>query len=599
MSSPTSATSSAQNKMDQTGNNPSGCSPDMYRSPFEVSPDTHVRDFADEKARRATFANHRRSLERPTTIPPLLQTVKRTETATSTSSQPKQKTLRLHRAPLIPRRLGSNQRETALVRRESNDYSNNHGKARKPVDDLIDTGSPPSLDPVVKPRGRNQDSPASGWAKRLIQDIDLLGQDPPTLDLNLPPSTGNSPIEETETMEGEYAYTPTTTTTGCDPTPTAAARALFVRHAFDGPLEDGIWFRKNQEVTPRSTPEMLEMMDPPSPKTRQASVHHTSALQKQTMKPVDLLSSPPRLPPSVWPSVTSPARHPRPNGPDGGTTSAHQLTHTQERCERLCRRVSRRQQGKGKMTVEDKDVPDGPVPARHSLHPASHTYTSTSRHSRSSLSTSGTDGTSSSSSSSESQEKKRQAAREAARTAVVGTQYAPAAARLVSVPPPRRATSTPGARDSDQGSGGESGMLEGRSMSDPSSSVTRSRADGGSRDGGDIGGLSGRRRVDIGDPYGRKRVVVKPGISKRMVDGVVALICGWWMLVRPVFDAGSPISRRFAERKSTWADCVVYALALGLVLVVFLVVVWGVRGVIAMIGLGKSAVRGCMVLFGL
>lgn len=75
-------------------------------------------------------------------------------------------------------------------------------------------------------------------------------------------------------------------------------------------------------------------------------------------------------------------------------------------------------------------------------------------------------------------------------------------------------------------------------------------------------------------------------------------LVAYWGVVAPVFDAGSPVSKRFAAGTSTWRDCVVYLLALAFVLGALLGAVWSVKGVLLIAGLGRAVARCGLVLVG-
>ncbi|KAK3318297.1 hypothetical protein B0H66DRAFT_232204 [Apodospora peruviana] len=76
------------------------------------------------------------------------------------------------------------------------------------------------------------------------------------------------------------------------------------------------------------------------------------------------------------------------------------------------------------------------------------------------------------------------------------------------------------------------------------------------------------------------------------------LVCAYWRLVSPAFDAGSPLRKRFGEGRATGQDY-----GIGLMAVVFLVLagsagVWAIRTVVGMVRLVSAVVKGVKVLAG-
>ncbi|OIW32245.1 hypothetical protein CONLIGDRAFT_678651 [Coniochaeta ligniaria NRRL 30616] len=334
-------------------------------------------------------------------------------------------------------------------------------------------------------------------------------------------------------------------------------------------------------------------------------------------------------------------------GPMIPTTSAPQLAATRERCERLYRRVSRfhpkgphreaaMTPAVGPVLAERYTNANGtrdkltPTPGPHGrntnmvpykLPPttASLTYTSTYQASvpkyryMPSLSPSSSASSSSRSEQStpqselngyqddhqnqkRSQVPVREPAMEAARTALVGTHYNAATTRIVHVVSRKRngkgqMTGTTASTAAAWGPDGQKGSGSGEALPDGSAGT-----DGPS--GNTMTDKIARvRRIALKDPHAGAATRQKDKsaeISGLAVKGMLV----YWSLIAPVFDAGSPISRRFSARRSTWHDCVVYLLALVFVLFAFLAAVWGIKGMLLVAGLGRTVVRACMVLVG-
>lgn len=192
----------------------------------------------------------------------------------------------------------------------------------------------------------------------------------------------------------------------------------------------------------------------------------------------------------------------------------------------------------------------------------------------------------------------REPATEAARAALMGMQCDAAVARTV--PGPSRK------RDKNDK------MPTSSAPSDPDSRVPAHIA-GGSAD------TDGRSREEVVlDKHGVPRVAVhdashaSPRLAHRATqkrkdkqaaaagipDLLLTALAAYWSLVAPVFDAGSPVSKRFSAGTSTWHDCVVYLLALAFVLAGFLAAVWAVKAVLLIAGLARAVGRFGLVLVG-
>ena len=204
----------------------------------------------------------------------------------------------------------------------------------------------------------------------------------------------------------------------------------------------------------------------------------------------------------------------------------------------------------------------------------------------------------------------REPATEAARTALLGTRCnAATSARIVNVASRKR-----------DGAEGQSPTTAATATAVPSTAAAWGPTDGcGSPhkekdplvdDGGDTDGPLPTNKEGGGKDVGKGRdgrggrAALEEGPAKDdgkgggMAEVLIMLLVAYWDIVAPVFEAGSPISKRFSVGRSTWHDCLVYVLALAFVLVVFLAVVWVVRGVLLVAGLGKMVLRGCLVVVG-
>jgi hypothetical protein len=191
----------------------------------------------------------------------------------------------------------------------------------------------------------------------------------------------------------------------------------------------------------------------------------------------------------------------------------------------------------------------------------------------------------------------REPATEAARTALVGTHYNGATTRVVRIVSRKRnakgkmtgtTASTAVVWGPDGGGdrkGSATALLDGSADTDGPSGNTKTDK------------VAWMRRIPLKDPH-PGATAIRKGKAAGFSAMVVRVMSAYWKLVAPVFEAGSPISRRFAVGRSTWHDCVVYLLALVFVLVAFLVAVWGVKGMLLVAGLGRAVVRGGMVLVG-
>ena len=290
----------------------------------------------------------------------------------------------------------------------------------------------------------------------------------------------------------------------------------------------------------------------------------------------DLLASPPRMAPNVWPSLTDPAeslgagrdamRGAPPVPQETVPTSARQLTPTKTRCGKLCQRASRTAKsaaGSGDRPGETRDkkknaAKEGPcdpssvvVSTKPTCRPRGgepHLRPGTNRWlTRSEAEENGLDDA---------------IAQEAAKLAIV--KYEPPSARAVQVRHRKSDPAWPGLQEYYFGP-----------TSNPRGGIT-----------GEISELSrrsqGGQKSTVDPPAGRTKA--RPGGGDEsggcifeMSAGVMNLAGACWEIVGPVFDPASPISRRLSNRRSTWADCCVYALALMFMFSAAIIGAWAVR----------------------
>ena len=313
----------------------------------------------------------------------------------------------------------------------------------------------------------------------------------------------------------------------------------------------------------------------------------------------DLLDSPPRLPRSSWPSLTSPSRQRRCSGPatttaplDGATTSAHQLTPTKARCGKLCRRASG-----DLLAARMLDERDGiGMESRGGMIKGEVGTITPTRHLRPSSSAPAVRSPPGQPGSAESRSNEI-FAQGAARHAIV--KYDPDAAKIA---------------EARRGRAGTAAELE-PTKANPPRGYRRKRPLCDNRVE-DVDALPGdgskARRVrfqNVRTPRGsppeplqpRRRLVQPlpratsqdtPQGPKRPFEIVNRFCKAYWGIVRPVFDATSPISMRYARSQSTWRDCGVYTLGLGFILVVILVGVWAIKCFLVVVNILKALVRG-------
>jgi hypothetical protein len=72
-----------------------------------------------------------------------------------------------------------------------------------------------------------------------------------------------------------------------------------------------------------------------------------------------------------------------------------------------------------------------------------------------------------------------------------------------------------------------------------------------------------------------------------------------WNLVRPAFDAESELRRRMKRGHSTWADALVFALAIVSVFLIMVAGVWAGRGLLLMVRGVRFVGKACAFLLGL
>ncbi|KAB5572530.1 hypothetical protein GE09DRAFT_1217088 [Coniochaeta sp. 2T2.1] len=194
----------------------------------------------------------------------------------------------------------------------------------------------------------------------------------------------------------------------------------------------------------------------------------------------------------------------------------------------------------------------------------------------------------------------RDEATEAARTALVGTHYSAATGRIVHVRP----SSSKGKGKS---SGGMISTTEIAAALGPGGVAKQNKKDKRTTPqagGGDIAGVSNRaEKQPLTGKEGVKKFPLTndphhPVQGEKAESLVLRLLAAYWALILPVFEAGSPISKRFSAGQSTWRDCGVYALALVFVLAAFLAAVWAVKAMLLVGALGRAVLRGCLVLVG-
>jgi hypothetical protein len=404
---------------------------------------------------------------------------------------------------------------------------------------------------------------------------------------------------------------------------------------------------------PRLPPSVWPSLDIPAPHQRQHRMpqHHE---RRSTFEPTSTEMIPYGVRPGPANGTTLSLQHPgqynrvelsvpaktsliyaarEPAGSLVPTSSAPQLAATRERCERLYRRVSRLHspQGPNRQAMMTPARPcfngmnSTPTPAqdmnivpyrRPVANTASLTYTSTfqasapkyrympplapSRSSNSSPSLSPSTGHPTS--------KKphpepdghptevglpREPATEAARTALMGTQCSTATGRIVHV----------GSRKRDKSGKAISSSTSTAAASGPDRQAP-ARLDGGSADtdgrSDERNDKEGVRRITLRDPphAGRLTDTRKKKGENGIFGPVRKALVAYWRLIAPVFDAGSPVSKRFSAGNSTWHDCGLYLLALVFVLAAFLAAVWFVKGVLLVAGLGRAIWRGVLVLVG-
>lgn len=331
------------------------------------------------------------------------------------------------------------------------------------------------------------------------------------------------------------------------------------------------------------------------------------------------------------------------------TSSAHQLRPTRQRYDRLCRRVSSlspvkalvnratsptaasRDKSRERSTTRSdntKTKAGAASPTSTSMYQQPHhnrSFTSrryfsnsTNSHNNNNSSPTGSSSSSLITRSESDTPRRRKPAQEAARVALMGKTAAAAKIVQVSWPPSRKGSSasttkgwTPRAISTSKPAGEKMGGNKVQQPADmkPAAAGDKQAQVEGQRDkkesqtegGGDIGIPSKDEKKDgklRKVPLRDGKTAATPSIFKQVGELMVRFVVGYWMLIAPVFNAGSPISKRLSARESTWHDCIVYLLALVYVLIVLLVTVWTVRGVVMVAGVMSAVSKGLKVLVG-
>jgi len=432
----------------------------------------------------------------------------------TTAFLPRSKSILFRRRPRIPQRLAPNRRA-----------GDQDGKLPEKLIDLeLESPAPRALQnnkpsDILGPS--LLDDPVDEWADTLIQDIDTVSRE----------------------AEDPCASILTTTTTGSDP-------GLPSRSWGDGASSDNVTTggaRAN-----------------PTPASRVSDAPDPGNTTDGASPP-----SPPRAAPRDWPSGTDPPRETRTTA----TSSARQLTPTKRRTERLSPRASRH-----RVLPHDEDdhhhdegqVPPPPLPAmtmttieaqqRQQLRPHTPpTSTCTCHHSP--------DCPQSSSNSS--------CAAAAAAMEPPPTELAEAMAQgAAQTAFRRRAAAACGQEETDDAPATtpHRHQQQPRPVAAAGAAVVGEPAVPlvhGQAGSGDIGDLSATARFGGGsNSYSsstmvaaRRAEVLHPAwwwrgrrAARRLALVLTRAARAYWLVIRPVFDATSPVRRRLDARRSTWAD---------------------------------------------
>ncbi|KAK3390536.1 hypothetical protein B0H63DRAFT_538855 [Podospora didyma] len=500
--------------------------------------------------------------------------------APRTSSLSKTKTIRLRIAPVIPRRLGPTQEDTSPTEEEPSDTEPDKLIVKKTSQQPARYRFTPSSNLPRIPSGRvlelstqkleleNQD-PAKSWASTLIQDLDELER---SIETNMQETGLGTERSHGLVKTDQSAYIRTTTTIGYARSPSQPHS----NHGCDemlGMFDDG-------PLMVVSTEQMLRRPDPASPQSSGAVFSNIC---------LDLLASPSHGHQSAWPSAASPdlqaatattgrvveivssddstmtrATLPIPPEPVNATTSSGQQHETlTEKSERLSQPLSPGDQHKDmrKSMRKNKDEASHP-PSASSL-----TCTSTCR-SILPRSTSLPIGE---------PELSHAIAQGAARTAFV--HHVPLRNNRWT----RRAVSDPtrlsGIGDRQKGKEAETATVL----------VPLTDARSGNHEK-----ASPSARKDLGQVY-------DPLVAGRLRWALSILqrfVWAYWQLIQPVFDAKSPLRKRFDTTQSTWEDCKLWVLAAVFMFLTLSVGTWLIRLVVFVLRALKTVVDGLMVLAG-
>ncbi|KAK3944884.1 hypothetical protein QBC46DRAFT_445751 [Diplogelasinospora grovesii] len=434
--------------------------------------------------------------------------------------------------PLIPRRIGSNTKDTKAAKDREH---------KMKTEKLIDIPSPPrqahgcptqQSNTLRRPSSvrvlelENQ-NPAERWANELVQDLDGLGANINTV--------SSRKMEAWKGPNGEVgsACTLTTTTIG------------YVRNRHHP--------RAANYHTSDAFPEMLNgdrvspVLTQVDDRTSQTSSRSLGEMHSNAY--LDLLASPPDMGQSVWPSLA--AQHlPKPTS----TATAGRVLETEMETTGL---TSVPPAGAASdTTLESQGMPSVAREMRKTMRkeagdphttppPRTSSPTSTST-SPPSLSTSTTNSDSPMSFKSEPIATGKAMAQGAARAAFEQLQVAPTSKKTVF--PNSMAAAT-----------------------------KREEAEKGKREL-DLRKLPATYRG--GNVGTGGRFVRDQNRSLFRTASAVMQWAGWeyWELVRPVFVSDSPLRQRLAQARSTWHDCVIYLLAVIFSLLVTLLGIWCIKG---------------------
>lgn len=421
--------------------------------------------------------------------------------------------------------------------------------------------------------------PSSDWSNVLIEDMETIGQSPKG---RLKPMASGAGAE----AAGSVCIR-TTTTIGSAHSPPGHAQATVTPRL---------------GTAPDASSDHLVTLTSARPIGSDKNYANSGSGERAGPAGNDfsLLDSPPQLPPNIWPSLTSPS-HQKKKGsglattaalPDSATTSAHQLTPTKTRCVKICRRASADVLVAGASTKRDglgMESADATKKLRAGVYPSdSPSLVVTMRLLRPANSSPAV-GSPGGQLRSDQGQINDLIAKGAARQAVV--EYDPdraAKARAWRL----RAEADAMSVSSRVQHRWKRTLLDRPDVDHPCrggpkiqkvrlSNVTESRDPGG----GELQVTSQDSPQDLPEEDTERR-------PKRPLEIMVRLFWAYWGIVRPVFDATSPISRRYARNQSTWVDCVVYLLALGFVLLIVLAGAWTIRCFLIVVGIVKALVTG-------